>query len=339
MANNDDKKDDKDSKDEEKGDDSLGKFRFAGLSSGLSALNEPGKAGIDEYVKVNNSLSGLNDKFVDITSGLNDLNDRFVTASQAVQNGLTVPNFQMPEIPTFTVRPPSLVYPDDTGSDIKLGADEVQETLESLKEKTETNAKQIAIYVAQIKNYESDIKQLGKTIRSLSEEYKAQSAVSRKDLINVKKGIRALKKEKISLIGMLGIFVAVFTFITVDIKILADADGFLAIAGLSMLMFSGLTLFVCLIHVLATKWLEGEYAEPPKKFMRWVIGLAIGGVVLTALGDFLPLLFSYFDSKQQPPTLETPATTEHDSFDSIDTVIRDFIPDDVQPSLLLPESE
>ena len=107
-----------------------------------------------------------------------------------------------------------------------------------------------------------------------------------KDLTkDLAKQTKNLETEKTNLIEVVGVFVAIFTFISVEIKILNQATDFLRIAGLSILLFSGLFLFIYLLFVIAENWV-GKEAKYLARTL-WVSGgLALIGIVLVTIGDY-----------------------------------------------------
>ena len=81
------------------------------------------------------------------------------------------------------------------------------------------------------------------------EEYKKKTD---KQINEQEKEIEKIKEEtktiKIDFIAVIGIFVSIFTFISIEIQILKYVCDFWRIAGFSLIIFGSLSSFVILVH-------------------------------------------------------------------------------------------
>lgn len=139
----------------------------------------------------------------------------------------------------------------------------------------------------------SDIeKGLKKTFKKEIEKKAKETENQLKKIVDVsKKGLKedqdALKDyltkkiddSKLSIIETLGIFVALFTFISIDIQILKSTFNLLAITGLIFVTLGALLFFAIVLHVLVT-----EHTE--KIDYKFWVGLFLT-IVLLLLGTFL----------------------------------------------------
>ena len=102
-----------------------------------------------------------------------------------------------------------------------------------------------------------------------------------------------LRSDKLQSIQILAVFVALFTFVSVQFQLYAAVKNPLNLVALSIILLGALLLFVCLVHLGA-----GYYRDQPKAFASWVksplnIGLATvsvlsllmlsGGVILMSV--------------------------------------------------------
>lgn len=100
--------------------------------------------------------------------------------------------------------------------------------------------------------------------------------------------INILKRDKIELISLLGIFVSIFTFVSVEIRILQTVNNIFQIAGLTIIMFSGIILFALLIHLISNQWIHGEYKKIPWPFLSMVIIALFLGLGIIAYSYYIP---------------------------------------------------
>lgn len=100
--------------------------------------------------------------------------------------------------------------------------------------------------------------------------------------------MRELKQDKHSLIGILTIFVAIFTFLSIELQILKSVTDYLRLAGLSIIILASLLFFVTNLHIIAEKWINND-CKLPKIWWTYnvlaVILLALG-VLLMEFGDY-----------------------------------------------------
>jgi hypothetical protein len=105
------------------------------------------------------------------------------------------------------------------------------------------------------------------------------------DSIKIKEELDNLKKEKISIVSIIGVFVAIFTFISIEIQVLRYVTDFLRITGLTLIFLGGIILLVLLINIISTKWINGTYDKIPWIFILIVSVLTLGGILLIYFGD------------------------------------------------------
>ena len=116
---------------------------------------------------------------------------------------------------------------------------------------------------------------------------------------NIKKNINDLKeetekqkeeteKQKYLSIELLTIFVSIFTFISVEIQIMKYVDDYLRIAGLSLIFFSGLLLFLCSIYLFLNKTRTNDFILARREYWLLIICVifCLLGILLTGLGDW-----------------------------------------------------
>jgi len=126
--------------------------------------------------------------------------------------------------------------------------------------------------------------------RMMDEAGKKHEALSKEQEI-LKKEFQAsteeLKTDKHSLIAILGMFVAIFTFVSVEIQILKSVTDVLRIAGLSLIMISSLILFVMGLFLIAEKWMSksSKFNLPSGYYIFVIIILAVG-LILAGWGDY-----------------------------------------------------
>ena len=91
-----------------------------------------------------------------------------------------------------------------------------------------------------------------KLIESNIEEIEKYKKETDKQIKDQKVEIKKLKEEtrtiKIDFIAVIGIFVSIFTFISIEIQILRYVCDFWRIAGFSLIIFGSLSSFVILVH-------------------------------------------------------------------------------------------
>lgn len=98
------------------------------------------------------------------------------------------------------------------------------------------------------------------------------------------KEIERLNTDKISLITVLGIFVSVFTFVSVEIQVLRYICNFYQVLGLTFIIPGILIIFNCSLDYVARSWISNSKNESWYK----VTLVAAVGFVLIALGmDFI----------------------------------------------------
>ncbi|HAT8267598.1 TPA: hypothetical protein JBI63_11475 [Legionella pneumophila] len=99
--------------------------------------------------------------------------------------------------------------------------------------------------------------------------------------------IEEFKKDKHNLIEILGIFVGIFTFLSIEIQILRNVTDFLRIAGLSIISFSGLIFFNITLFIFGERWLNKttEFTGLKRYYLLVFLSLFIG-ILLVSIGDY-----------------------------------------------------
>ncbi|CZG80396.1 hypothetical protein SDA22_07295 [Legionella pneumophila serogroup 1] len=99
--------------------------------------------------------------------------------------------------------------------------------------------------------------------------------------------IEEFKKDKHNLIEILGIFVGIFTFLSIEIQILRNVTDFLRIAGLSIISFSGLIFFNITLFIFGERWLNKttEFTGLKRYYILVFLSLFIG-ILLVSIGDY-----------------------------------------------------
>ncbi len=96
------------------------------------------------------------------------------------------------------------------------------------------------------------------------------------------------KDDKVNLIEIVGIFVAIFTFISVQVQVFKGVTGFSRVAGLIILFFSGITFFLALLFYISETWVRKDRNSMPKYFWLFIIGIILvsfGGLWAVKFGD------------------------------------------------------
>lgn len=118
-----------------------------------------------------------------------------------------------------------------------------------------------------------------------------EKGIQEKVLDETKKVI-SQKVEGITLkiIQTLGIFVALFTFVSVDIQIFKSSTSLLSATGLSFIILGSLLSFICALFI-STNYKEGFY----KQNKKLIIGILVFIIVLIGGGVFAV----YYDDKDR----------------------------------------
>jgi len=122
------------------------------------------------------------------------------------------------------------------------GEPEEIETSSTLSHEAVTILKTIEVYRKELKKYkkESDkqINEQEEKIKQIKIKFDAEFNEQKKEVKNM----------KIDFIAVIGIFVSIFTFISIEIQILRYVCDFWRIAGFSLIIFGSLCSFVILVH-------------------------------------------------------------------------------------------
>lgn len=99
---------------------------------------------------------------------------------------------------------------------------------------------------------------------------------------NIESQISDLNKDRISVITILGIFAAIFTFISVEIQILRFICDFYKILGFTLVMPGILLMFIALLDYVARSWINSG----TKMSYKPIIIVIILGIALIVGGSF-----------------------------------------------------
>ncbi len=132
------------------------------------------------------------------------------------------------------------------------------------------------------------IKSLEEALSSLSRDLIDKQTEIVKNHESLKDDVKNFKQEvggdKIRAIEIIGIFIALFTFASLEISILQKVDSGWKLFSLSFIVFSGLLFFAWLIFLIAEKWLNRDRPKQitPKEYLfpLFAISLLIIGGIL-----------------------------------------------------------
>lgn len=95
--------------------------------------------------------------------------------------------------------------------------------------------------------YKKDIDEMAKGVENKIKESKREAKESEKEIR------KEIDNSKLSVIETLGIFVALFTFISVEFQILKNTTSIFSMLGLSFVMLGSLVFFVLILHLVLNK--------------------------------------------------------------------------------------
>ncbi|MFN7160799.1 MAG: hypothetical protein ACK4NC_04300 [Candidatus Gracilibacteria bacterium] len=136
-----------------------------------------------------------------------------------------------------------------------------------------------------------------KAIRDLEDRLNEVKAELDKALIiqdkkfkqELKKQKDSIENDKIRVIELLGIFVAIFTFFSIEVQILKAVTDFWRIGGLTIIMLGGIVFLVLLSLLITEFWIKGKkLAKIPEEIIKFLFGallLILLGAVILAFGD------------------------------------------------------
>jgi hypothetical protein len=132
------------------------------------------------------------------------------------------------------------------------------------------------------------IKSLEEALSSLSRDLINKQTEIVKNHVSLKDEVKNFKQEvggdKIRAIEIIGIFIALFTFASLEISILQKVDSGWKLFSLSFIVFSGLLFFAWLNFLIAEKWLNKDRPKQttPKEyfFPLFAVSLLIIGGIL-----------------------------------------------------------
>lgn len=132
------------------------------------------------------------------------------------------------------------------------------------------------------------IKSLEEALSSLSRDLIDKQTEIVKNHESLKDEVKNFKQDvgsdKIRAIEIIGIFIALFTFSSLEISILQKVDSGWKLFSLSFIVFSGLLFFAWLIFLIAEKWLNKDRNKQtaPKEYLFplfAILLLILGGVL------------------------------------------------------------
>ncbi|MFZ2188742.1 MAG: hypothetical protein WAV73_04230 [Candidatus Moraniibacteriota bacterium] len=108
---------------------------------------------------------------------------------------------------------------------------------------------------------------------------------------DIYKSNKQIEKTKTQWVTFIGLFVSIFTFISIEIQILRYVCDFWRIAGFSLIIFSCLSGFVILLDYFSQKWVatkeDRKIVFPEEYFSRYFWNLLLLGVFIASI----PYLF------------------------------------------------
>lgn len=115
--------------------------------------------------------------------------------------------------------------------------------------------------------------QLAADLKKLSEELKEQKT--------------AIDKDKVNIITLVGIFVSIFTFISIDVQIFNKACDFSKIVGTISFSAGVLILFVMAIYKIASNWIPPkDSGDAVRKDNLTYATIAILCIILISIGSY-----------------------------------------------------
>lgn len=150
----------------------------------------------------------------------------------------------------------------------------------------------------------SQKKRAGSALDGLSEEVNAvkeNQEKLQKQANEIDKKIEELNRDKISFITVSGIFVAIFTFISLEIQVLAIICDIYKLAGFTLIFGSILISLILLLDYLARSWISGKIGDGRASMaMAAAFVLLVAGFILFDIGSEdwkckdVKLVFSYY---------------------------------------------
>ena len=126
------------------------------------------------------------------------------------------------------------------------------------------------------------INSLSIVINSLVQVQKDNNERSLKAAHKANEALTESKKLKENIIEILGIFVAIFTFISVEIVILKSATNFYELLGLSLILIGGISFLLSWVTLITEK----KFTQQKQSFSKYFLLLGISFVLLFA-GSFI----------------------------------------------------
>jgi cation transport ATPase len=157
---------------------------------------------------------------------------------------------------------------------------------EDVVSQVQQNIKKFSLYDEIINALTENLTQRTKEIEELKNNYKKLEADAKKTYIEFK---QETQTDKSKLIEVVGIFVAIFTFISIEVQILESINGVLRISGFTVLLFALLMLFLFLLNYMADNWINKDKNFLPSlkhPFYKYILGIIILSLVLIGIGDY-----------------------------------------------------
>lgn len=187
------------------------------------------------------------------------------------------------------------ILPDTDIGNVPLADD-------ALRSPTQTNAPRIdpATQFNELKSIRDAIPKIKSDLEKTREESNAQ-----KDVIEKLK--EELQKRRTEFIEILGIFVALFTFVSVDIQFSKAEISFWSLVGFTLITLGGLVLFILCLHISLHLNSENEKARAlsfrnPFVWLFVLCCFLLGAGVLLVWGDGNKILRKDFFLKKQEET-------------------------------------
>lgn len=118
--------------------------------------------------------------------------------------------------------------------------------------------------------------ELNRAIKNAQDQLEKKFAADlEKETSNINKKLEELNRDKISFITVSGIFVAIFTFISVEIQILKYICDFNMIVGYTFIFPGVLIFFIALLDYVARGWIKTAEEVQSRVFPVLMVAIAL----------------------------------------------------------------
>lgn len=151
-------------------------------------------------------------------------------------------------------------------------------------------------YIERLENVENNTEVLKSANDKIIKDFYVKYNKIKIENQKIQNNIKQIKKDKISLVSLVGAFVTIFTFISVEIQILRYVTDFTRIAGITVIMLGGTLLCIIFVQIIMDGMLRDFSDEVMNKrnnnimvklflLMFFSAGLVIAGLWTTSCGD------------------------------------------------------